>query len=395
MQRNCRILIFNDTAAIDGGAERSVVIMNRYLNRRRFTVEFASCSGGEMVSLLASEDVKTSILEVPPVIFEPRSRLLHDPFQAVRFCSALFIAGRALAEHIRHGKFDLMYTYSMKGHLVSLISTAWHRVTTVWDIREVVVPTWFIAVLLSLAKFSVASLAVQARRTQRFLGRWFPIDRVAHIPNYLDLSELSIKRSRGQVRQQFGLNEDSFVVISAGRITPNKGFHILIKAMQSVPKAHLLICGTATSREDERYLASIQVNVKRVGLQDRVLFLGYRRDLLDLLAASDLAVLLSFNEQQSRFIMEAMGLGLPVIVSDVGGLAELVAPPDAGWIVPAGNPEALSKAIRRLQENPTTRYQLGESATSRIRESFDIQHHITAKEAFFYESIDRWKQQSG
>lgn len=392
MERNCRILIFNDTATIDGGAERSVVLMNRYLNRGQFTVEFASCSGGEMVSLLALEDVKTSILDVPPVIFEQRSRLLHDPLQALRFCGALFIAGHVLTEHVRRGEYDLVYTYSMKGHLVSLISTIWHRVTTVWDIREVVVPRWFIAGLLSLARFSVASVAVQAQRTQKFLGQWFPIDRVVHIPNYLDSSELLIRQSRAQVRQQLRLDEDSFVVISAGRITPNKGFHILIEAMQSVPNANLLICGSVTSREDERYLSSIQEEVQRAGLEDRVHFLGYRRDLLEVLAASDLAALLSFNEQQSRFVMEAMGLGLPVIVSDVGGLRELVNPPDAGCIVPAGKPEALARAIRRLQDDPITRHQLGEAAASRIRTAFDVQHHISAKEAFFHESIDRWEQ---
>ena len=171
MERNCRILIFNDTATIHGGAERSVVLMNRYLNRTQFTVEFASCSGGEMVSLLALENVKTSILDVPTVIFEQRSRLLHDPWQALKFCTALFIAGHALTEHVRRGEYDLVYTYSMKGHLVSLISTISHSVTTVWDIREVVVPTWFIAGLLSLARFSVASVAVQAQRTQKFLGQ--------------------------------------------------------------------------------------------------------------------------------------------------------------------------------------------------------------------------------
>ena len=238
-----RILVFNDTAVIGGGAERSVLLMVRSLDRTRFLTDFAAFQDGAMVSEMESRDVQTYGLKAPPIIFEPRSRLLCNPYRAARFCHALVAAGYALAQHVRKTRPDLVYTFSMKGHLVSLASGAWHNAAIAWDLREADVPRWFLASLLTLSRRRVAAISVQSLKTQAQLHSLFPSDRITRLPNCLAPEEVTANQSRLTVRGQLGLDDNTFLIISAGRITPRKGFHHLIEAMQSVPRGHLIICG--------------------------------------------------------------------------------------------------------------------------------------------------------
>ena len=391
MAASSRILIFNDTAVIHGGAERSVLLMVRGLDRTRFLTDFAAFEDGAIVPEMESRDVQTYGLKAPSIIFEPRSRLLFHPYRAARFCQALMVAGRTLAQHVRKTQPDLVYTFSMKGHLVSLASGAWHNAAIAWDLREADVPWWFLASLLTLGRRRVAAISVQSQQTQAQLHRMFPRERITRLPNCLAPEEVTATQSRLSVRQQLGFDDRTFLIISAGRITSRKGFHHLIEAMQSVPRGHLIICGAPVHGDDEAYLNFCRNQIRLRHLERRISFLGARQDLFNLLAASDLAVLPSQSEEQSRFIMEAMCLGLPVIATDVGGMREILEPPRAGWIVPPVQPEVLAGAIREIQDDDATRKDLGKSAASRIRTTFNIHEQIHKREAFFDETIIRWK----
>lgn len=391
MAASSRILVFNDTAVINGGAERSVLLMVRGLDRTRFLTDFASFQDGAMVSEMESRGVQTYGLKAPSIILEPRSRLFGHPFRAARFCQALVAAGRTLAQHVRQTRPDLVYTFSMKGHLVSLASGAWHNAAIAWDFREADVPRWFLASLLTLGRRRVTGISVQSHQTQVQLHSLFPSERIARLPNCLAPEEVTANQSRTSVREQLGLDDRTFLMISAGRITSRKGFHHLIEAMQSVPTGHLIICGAPSNGEDASYLDFCRTQTRLRQLEQRITFLGARQDLSNLLAASDLAVLPSQSEEQSRFIMEAMCLGIPVIATDVGGMREILNPPHSGWIVPPNQPQALASAICEIQDNDAVRIDLGKSAASRIRTTFNIQDQIHKREDFFNESIIRWK----
>ena len=383
MVGSSRILVFNDTAVINGGAEHSVLLMVRNLDQTRFPTDFAAFQGGAMVSEMESRDVQTYGLKAPSIIFEPRSRLLCHPYRAARFCQALMSAGYTLAQHVRKTQPDLVYTFSMKGHLVSLASGAWHNAAIAWDLREADVPRWFLASLLTLGRRRVAAISVQSHETQAQLQCLFPRERIMRLPNCLAPEEVTANQSRLSVRGQLGLDDRTFLIISAGRITSRKGFHHLIEAMQSVPQGHLIICGAPAYGEDEAYLDFCRMQIRLRHLEQRISFLGARQDVFNLLAASDLAVLPSQSEEQSRFIMEAMCLGVPVIATDVGGMRDILNPPHAGWIVPPDQPEVLARAIRQIQADDATRKELGISAASRIRTTFNIKDQIHNREAFF------------
>jgi glycosyltransferase involved in cell wall biosynthesis len=116
----------------------------------------------------------------------------------------------------------------------------------------------------------------------------------------------------------------------------------------------------------------VEEELRAQGLGDRVALLGDRHDVPALLAGADVFVLASRSEGAPLSILEAMAAGLPVVASDVGGVAELVADGATGLLVPAGEPAALARALARLLDDRALRERMGAAGRARARDRFDL-----------------------
>jgi glycosyltransferase involved in cell wall biosynthesis len=175
---------------------------------------------------------------------------------------------------------------------------------------------------------------------------------ISVIPTGIDMGRfvpLGVEERR-IVQAGVGIGEDELMILYVGRLARNKGAHFLIDSVRrlSVP-IHLVLCGTP---EDTAYLAELEA------LADgcRVTFLGHRTDIPALMAAADLLVVPSVVfETQGLVIGEAMACGIPVLASDIGGLAEsmrgfpehLVAP-----AAPADLGRAIASCVNWRQDDP-------------------------------------------
>lgn len=173
------------------------------------------------------------------------------------------------------------------------------------------------------------------------------------------------------VRRELGL-EDRFVVVQVARIDPLKGHGTLIRAIAALRDRGLpviaLLVGDGPERDAMTRLAA------ELGLgPDRVRFLGFRADVPDLLAAADAFALPSVTEGLPLSVLEAMAHRLPVVVTPVGGIPELVEEGRHGLYVPVGDAEALAAALARLAGDPALRRALGEAGFRRVREEFSFE----------------------
>ena len=161
--------------------------------------------------------------------------------------------------------------------------------------------------------------------------------------------ELGVRpgRSRDAVREDLALREDAFVLVSGGFLNKNKNNEVVIRAMAALadPAIHYLICGEGEER------ARLEALADSLGLSSCVHFLGYRTDMTDLMAASDLFAMPSFREGVPRSLLEAMDLGLPCIGSDTRGIRELIGEDGAGGaLCDPYDPASFADGIRRVKE---------------------------------------------
>lgn len=179
-------------------------------------------------------------------------------------------------------------------------------------------------------------------------------------------------KARTQVLESLGLDDSKLVFVIVANLIPYKGHLDLMAALGiangriAVPW-HLLIVG-----RDDGAGASIVSSAKQSGIEQNITLLGPRRDVADLLAASDVGLLCSHQEGFSNAILEGMAASLPMIVTDVGGNAEAVTNGETGYVVPARDPAALADSIVRLAGEPAIRKRFGEAGRKRLESEFSL-----------------------
>ena len=189
---------------------------------------------------------------------------------------------------------------------------------------------------------------------------------VVHIPGIgVDFSRFDRvpETARGDIRAEWGIPEDAFVLIYAAEFSQRKSQQTLLQAMASLPaEIVLVLAGDGVLRPDCQALAA------ELALTDRVLFPGHIRDMARWYAAADGAVSSSRSEGLPFNIMEAMYASLPVAASAVKGHVDLIEEGETGLLFPFGDAAACAGAIRRLYENPALRQSLSRRAKERVED---------------------------
>lgn len=185
-------------------------------------------------------------------------------------------------------------------------------------------------------------------------------------------------RDRAWLCQTFNVPINARVIVAAGRLDPEKRHEYTIQAMAKVkdafPEAYLLICGSSIFSED--YPQSLKKLAAELGLGERVIFTGHRRDLPRILASSDIFCLPSINEAFGLVYIEAMNEGLPVIAVESGAVSEIVRHGETGLISPPDDLEPLANNLIYLLNNPETASRLGQAGRERAARLFSSQRFI-------------------
>jgi glycosyltransferase involved in cell wall biosynthesis len=129
--------------------------------------------------------------------------------------------------------------------------------------------------------------------------------------------------------------------------------------------------------------------VARLGMTDRVSFLGFRADIPEVLAEQQIFVLISRWEGFPRSILEAMRAGLPVVASNVGGVKEAVAHEINGYVVEPGDLNGLASCLRRLITDPRLRARMGAEGRKRYEDSFTFDRMLEQTLEQYQESLGR------
>ena len=186
----------------------------------------------------------------------------------------------------------------------------------------------------------------------------FKTKNTRYIPGVgIDIKEIAeLEIDKKNKRKELGIPLDSFVVLSVGELNDNKNHQVVIKALSllDIPNVHYVICGQGNNIE---YLINLS---KELNVDNRMHFLGYRNDIIEICKISDVFVFPSKREGLPVSIMEAMANKLPVVCSNIRGNSDLIENQKGGYLVEPKNVEGFSKYIKRLTEDSKLRVEMGE-----------------------------------
>lgn len=174
------------------------------------------------------------------------------------------------------------------------------------------------------------------------------------------------------VRKRFGIPQDKHIVLSVAELIPRKNVEGCIRAFAGANRTDtvLVICGKGILMDSLKQLCT------NLGIRDRVIFAGYRTDVLDLYRTADLFLFTSFQEGLPVAIMQAMAAELPIIASDIRGNRDLLGKdscsPCADYLIPVSDIDSFTKKMNEVLDNPTLAKTLGTENRNMCKKQFDI-----------------------
>lgn len=292
----------------------------------------------------------------------------------------------ACHSHISRSAFDLVYVASNWGHpFLPACRASLHA-----GIPYVVSPrasfkrnTWkgkFLKkmgyhLLFERALLQKASLIHYTTALESNDSRWLGLKpREAIVPNPLSLKEFESLPPKGRFRNRHDITASRKVILILGRVDPDKGLDLALQALSRIvprfPDAVLVIAGP----EENNQVRYLREQAETLGVSEHVLFTG----LLDLpqkleaFVDADVFFSPSRSENFGMSIVEAMACGLPVVVSDQVGVADMIGKEEAGLVVPL-DPAQMADALMRLLDDPEWGGQLGQDGLQVVSENFASQ----------------------
>lgn len=219
-----------------------------------------------------------------------------------------------------------------------------------------------------------AFVATTAEIAQALRDEGYAPERIARIPNFVEVSRFHppTPAERERARADLGW-EGRTVVLHSGRLTERKGAPVLLEAFAAglagpSPSGPPLLVFLGDGPERP----ALQERAARLGIAAQVRFLGFKEEVHRYLIAADAFVLASRVEGLPNALLEAMGTGLPVVATRIGGSLEALGDDRTGLLVPPDDPAALGRELSRLLAEPDLRARLGAAAARRIAERFAL-----------------------
>lgn len=226
-------------------------------------------------------------------------------------------------------------------------------------------------ILMRRAARVVAVADVVRNETIRTFG--IASGRAITIAGGVDAGRLKPERTRETVRRQLGIPPDAPTILSLGSLSWEKDplAHVRVgrKVLEQVPDAVHVFAGDGPLRDE------VEAAIRSSGSPDRFFVLGSRRDVADLLAATDVLLFVSRPdgmEGMPACLIEAGMSGLPVVAYPISGVPELVEDRVTGILVPSGDEGGVQRAVVRLLEDAALRHRLGTAARDRCLSAFDV-----------------------
>jgi glycosyltransferase involved in cell wall biosynthesis len=372
-----RVLFVNSPTRAPLGADTWIhALIMRYLDRARFEVH-AACAAGRPgrptpthEALTAIPDLHLRRLDFGPELF---NLSLAGKVRAAAATLPALASVADLALYVRRRRIRVIHTSDRPRDAAASVLLA--RLTGAKCVIHVHVGygTWMSPMLRRALAHADALIGVSRFVATSLVSGGYVPGRTHAVPNAIDLAAWDHDIDPRPVRSELGVPPSAPVVVSVGRLFEGKGQPALIRAMalvsRELPGVRLVVVG-----EDypagSGFSTKLRALARDLGLSDRVLFTGHRRDVARLLAAADVYAMPSWEEPFGLVYLEAMAMKRPVVALRNGGTPEVVEHGSSGLLATPRDEGELAAHLLTLLRDPALRTRMGEHGRRRVEAYF-------------------------
>lgn len=375
MNRKTNILIVTESS-VPGGAETVVLDLAKNIDRDRFNVWVVLFRPGWLLDQLREAQVDVRLME------SDRSFDLGFIMTLRRFCKENQID--LINSHLPGAN---MYC-AMIGKLAGLpVITTAHN--------EFIMPGYEER-FTSIKNFLTRSLATKHvlvadyMKDQYITAGKYTVDSIEIIRNGIYFRPRPDENILLSLRQQLNFNQSDILIGNVANFDPPKGHNHLVEAASIVCNENSLVKFLLIGDEREGEIADpLKERVAALGLTDKILFLGFRADVADLLHLLDIFVLPSISEGLPLSIIEAKAAAKPIVATNVGGVSEVVFDCQNGYLVPAGDESAMAERLIKLAGDTDLRKTMGLNGYDNARAIFSMETMISSYQDLFVRMVDK------
>jgi glycosyltransferase involved in cell wall biosynthesis len=274
---------------------------------------------------------------------------------------------------MRHGRYQIVHTHSSKAGVLGRVAAKMARVPVIvhtvhgWSFHQQLTPRKlrFYVALEKIGDWcGHAAILVAEQDRAKGLAQGIRAADYVVIRSGIELDRFGHPQvAPAEMRQQLGIPSDALVVGSVTRLSPQKAPLDLIDAFGHIqrqfPHAWFVVVGDGPLRPD------VEARIQQLGLGDRLILTGLRRDVPELMAAFDIFVLSSLWEGLPRVLPQAMATGLPIVCTAADGTAEAIEEGVNGFLVGKGETAVLAARVLQLLQDGELRRTMGENGRCR------------------------------
>jgi glycosyltransferase involved in cell wall biosynthesis len=381
-----KILFYNHTGQVSG-AERVLLLILSRLNRSRFEAVLLCPPVGQLQKDARALNVRCANVDQLNARFTWRIAAL------IRYFSSFVSTMGQVRARVREQRPELIHANSVRAGLVISAATLGLGIPIVWHVHDLLPqhPLSTCIRLFTLLFPPVRVVVVANAAAERFKGkllRQFP-KRVefAVIYNAVEGAKLNSRSTSVAIRKELRVRNNDRLIGIVGNLSPVKGQLELIrafaKARKRIPNLALIVVGSALFNRGDGYQKQLSAEVRALGLDHCVRFLGQRNDVPAIMAALDLLVMNSRSEAFPLVALEGMAAGVPVLATAVGGLPELITHEKNGWLVQFGDEDKLVDGMVSLLDRCDLSAQLATHAREHVVRTFPVHRFMTRIEAIY------------
>jgi len=358
-----------------GGAQKQLLSLIGNLDRNRFNIFLFTCREG----LLMQEAVSINGISIR------KSSFLGRPINPLKDFFALL----EIYSFIRKHRIDVVHTHSSKAGILGRLAARMCRVRLIlhtvhgWsfnDYQARLKRAIFVHLERFCANFTDKLIVVSDCDKQKGLENKIGSEDKYQIIRY-GINYFDFLTKDANIKKELGIDNGELLVGTISCFKPQKAVQDFIKTaalvVKSFPGAKFIVIGDGVLRR------TIEDLIDELRLKEKVILVGWRKDTYRILPSLDVFALTSLWEGLPIAALEALACGCPVVVTNTGGISEVVIEGKNGFLAPVHNIEKLSEKITSLLKDAKLRKEISDNSRNSLDETFTVEHMVGATQNLY------------